>query len=91
MMETQEVVMKGFNRLELCFKRIVVKELGVFLMSTDFFNYTVELYSWDVFFIEQYYDNIQGSITRITLACDKDMDKYMDDISLADLGLLTIL
>ena len=60
-------------------------------MSVDYFQYTVKLYCWDGRFIEQYFDTEQREISRITLAGTKDLEKYMKDISLADLGLFTVL
>ena len=80
--------MKGFKTLDLYFKRNILKQQANYLISTIHLHYTVRLYSWDRFFIEQYYDNEMEQITRITLACHNDMDKYMNDISLADIGLL---
>ena len=83
--------MKGFNSLDLFFKCDFVRKNAYYLVSTGYYHYTVKLYSWNKFFIEQYYDNEQELTTRVTLATVKDMDKYLPDISLADLGLYTTL
>lgn len=56
-------------------------------MLTNHQHYTVSLYYWDIFFIEHYYDNNQRQTTRITIASTTDLDKFMKDISIEDLGL----
>jgi hypothetical protein len=83
--------MKGFNNLDLFFKSDLLRKQAQYLVSTGYYHYTVKLFTWDRFFIEQYYDNEQEKITRITLAGKTDMEKYLKDISLSDLGLPVIL
>jgi hypothetical protein len=81
--------MKGFNSLELFFKKDFVKSNARFLLSIQFFQHTVELYYWDKFFIEQYFDNQQKKITFVKLANTSDLEKYIMEINISDLGLLT--
>jgi hypothetical protein len=80
--------MKGFNNLELFFKKDFVKQNANFLISANYLRYIVNLYSWDKFLIEQYFDRGQNHITMVMLAGTKDLEKYMKEISLADLGLV---
>jgi hypothetical protein len=83
--------MKGFNSLELFFKRDFLRKNCRRLISTISFEYTISLYCWNGFFIEQYYDIQRREVTKIVLAGKKDLEKYMKEISLADLGVLTVL
>lgn len=78
--------MKGFNNLELFFKKNFVRKNTKFLIATPYLHYTASLYAWNKFLIEQYYDNKQGEVTVITLARHKDLKKYIDKIDLSDLG-----
>jgi hypothetical protein len=48
-------------------------------------EYSVKLYAWDRFFIEQYFDTEQ-QVTKINIAESRDMQKYLKNISLSDLG-----
>jgi hypothetical protein len=81
--------MKGFNSLELFFKKDFVRRNAKFLISTGGVRCTVKLYSWDNFFIEQYIDNKHQEIILVTLASKKDLEKYLKEISISDLGLIT--
>jgi hypothetical protein len=81
--------MKGFNSLELFFKKDFVKKNAKFLISTESERCTVKLYSWDKFFIEQYFDNEHQVIIMVVLVGKKDLDKYLKEISISDLGLIT--
>jgi hypothetical protein len=82
------VYVKGFNGLELFFKKDFINKNADFLLSTKHFEHTVSLYSWDKFLIEQYFDLEQKQITLVTLAGKKDLEKYLKEISIADLALL---
>ena len=78
--------MKGFNDLELFFKKDFIKENARFLISANHLQYIVNLYSWDRFMFEQYFDREKSCITMVTFAGKSDLEKYMKEISLADLG-----
>lgn len=81
--------MKGFNSLELFFKKDFVRKNAKFLISTGSVRCTVKLYSWDKFFIEQYFDNEHQVIIMVMLVNKKDLDKYLKEISISELGLIT--
>jgi hypothetical protein len=83
----KEVQVKGFNDLELFFKKDFVKENTRFLISANHLQYIVNLYSWDRFMFEQYFDREKSCITMVTLASMNDLEKYMKEIGLADLAL----
>jgi len=82
--------MKGFNSLEMFFKGYLLRKNARHLMSTVYYGNTADLYCWDNYLIELYFDSEKAEVTRITLAGRKDLDKYMKDISLADLGILAV-
>jgi hypothetical protein len=82
--------MEGFNSLELFFKGQLLRKNAQHLMSAVYCGNTADLYSWDNYLIELYFDSEKAEVTRITLAGKSDLDKYMKDISLADLGILSV-
>jgi hypothetical protein len=82
--------MERFNSLELRYKGSLLKKNAVYLMLTNYQHYTVTLYYWDRFFIELYYDDERGQTTRITLASTKDLDKFLNEISITCLGLSSL-
>lgn len=77
--------MEGFDTFDFRLKCDILRKFATYITSTGFNHYTVKLYSWDKFFIEEYYDNEIDETTRITIAGDEDMAKYLDEISLQDL------
>ena len=48
-------------------------------------DYSVELYTWDRYFIEQYFDTEQ-QVSKINIAGPVDMEKYLNLIGLSGLG-----
>jgi hypothetical protein len=82
-------IMQGFNELELFFKISFLQENGLCLISKPHHQYIIDLFSWDAYFFELFFDNSIGQFTAASLASDRDMEKYLQDISLADLGVYT--
>lgn len=80
--------MERFNSLELLYKNSLLKKHARALMATNYQHYTVRLYHWDRFFIEHYYDNERRQTTAITIANTTDLDKFMKNISIDDLGII---
>ena len=78
--------MKGFNSLELFFKKDFVKRSTNFIISTTHLNYTVKLYWWNEFFFEQYFDHTSGAITVVKQANKGDLEKYLKEIDISALG-----
>lgn len=77
--------MKGFNSLDLYRKSNILKEQANYLLEIEIDNYSVKLYAWDRFFIEQFFDEEQ-QVTKINIAKSSDLQKYLKKITLGDLG-----
>ena len=81
--------MKGFNSLDLYYKSDILKQQADYLLTMEIEEYSIKLYAWDRFFIEQYFDSEQ-QVIKISIAETLDMNKYLKDISLSDLGYPTV-
>lgn len=77
--------MKGFNSLDLYYKSDLLKQQANFLVTLEMTAFSVELYTWDRFFIEQYFDEMH-QVSRISIAGKDDLIKYLDAIDLSDIG-----
>lgn len=82
--------MKGFTSLDLQHKSAILKEQANYLLTLEMDGHSVKLYTWDRFFIEQYFDE-ERQVSRISIAGMDDMIKYLEKINLADLGYPTVL
>jgi hypothetical protein len=80
--------MEVFNNLDFISKREILRKEARFIGAAVYYHYVIKLYSWERFFIEQYYDTEEKMITRITIADEQCMEKYLNSISLEDLGSL---
>jgi hypothetical protein len=65
------------------FKKNFIKDHAYFLISTQRICYTISLFSWQNFLFEQYYHRKDRKVTCIRLASTKDLEKYMNEISLS--------
>ena len=81
--------MKGFNSLDLYHKSEILKQQADYLLTLAMDENLVKLYTWDRFFIEQYFNGHQ-QVTNIKIAGVLDMIKYLKKISLSDLGYPTV-
>jgi hypothetical protein len=81
--------MEGFNSLDLYHKSNILKQHAKYLLTIEMDDYSVKLYAWDRFFIEQYSDEHQ-QVTKINIAGSSDMAKYLKRITLSDLGYPTV-
>ena len=77
--------MEGFNSSDLYHKSNLLKQQADYLLTLQWDDGSVKLYSWDRFFIEQYFDAEQ-QVTRIQLVWSSGMLKYLRRINLGDLG-----
>jgi hypothetical protein len=77
-----------FNNLGLLEKCDILRKHALYITAISYYHYTIKLYTWDRFFIEEYFDNEQDEITRITIAEQHDMVKYLDCIDLSDIASL---
>ena len=77
--------MKGFNSLDLYYKSDLLKQQADYLLTMKMKDYSVKLYTWDRYFIEQYFD-VEQQVSKISIAAPVDMEKYLKLIGLSDLG-----
>jgi hypothetical protein len=86
MTQGKEAFMQGFNYLDLKTKSKILKERAVLVDELDYFNYRVNLYSWNRYFLEEYFEKEEKKVTRIAIATDKDLLKFIRNICISDLG-----
>lgn len=79
--------MEGFDTFDFRLKCDILRKHAHYITSTGYCQFTVKLYSWNRYFIEEYYDNEIDEVTRIAVADPNHMLKYLDDITLSDLPL----
>lgn len=79
------LVMKGFDKLDLDSKSIMLHYNGQMLASVNYYNYRVTLYAVRNSLIEEYYDTETKEISRISTAHTHDLKKYLEKIDLTDL------
>lgn len=80
--------MKGFDKLDIDSKAIMLHYNGRVVASVIYFNYRVTLFSFNSKLIEEYYDTETKEISRICTAKPFDLNKYLDSIDISDLSLL---
>ncbi|MBT1702220.1 hypothetical protein [Chryseosolibacter indicus] len=78
--------MNVFDNLDFGIKRDIIKRHATLVLKLDYFNYEVRLYSWDKYFIEEYFETSAQKVTRISLASEKDLLKFIRNICITDLG-----
>lgn len=81
---------ENFNGLNLQHKSNILKQQATYLLTLDIEECSVKLYTWDRFFIEQYFDEEQ-QVTKINIVEDDGLVKYLKSISLSDLGYPTVI
>lgn len=77
--------MKGFDKLDIDSKSIMLHYNGKMLASVKYYQFRVTLYSVRNALIEEYYDTESKEITRISTAQPYDLKKYLAKIDLTDL------
>ncbi|MBT1704512.1 hypothetical protein [Chryseosolibacter indicus] len=78
--------MEVFDKLSFKTKGTILKRYADYVTVISFFNYKVKLYSWDGFFIEEYYNIEERKVTRISAVTERDLQKYIKKVSLNELG-----
>jgi|GEM_PF-2332807 hypothetical protein len=76
---------KSFNDLSLELKSKVVTEFATPLLSIEFYDFRIDLFTLNSMFIERYQNIATGEIERITEATFGDLDKYLGQIVIGDL------
>jgi hypothetical protein len=79
------MAMKGFDKLDIDSKSIVLHYNGQMIASVRYYNYRATLYSFSNALIEEYYDTETKEVSRICTAQPQDLKKYLDKIDLTDL------
>ncbi|HYG04588.1 MAG TPA: hypothetical protein VD927_19205 [Chryseosolibacter sp.] len=77
--------MKGFNKLDIDSKSIMLHYNGTMLASVKHYNFRVTLYAVRNSLIEEYYDTASSEITRISIAHRHDLKKYLDKVDIGSL------
>jgi hypothetical protein len=77
--------LKGFDRLDIDSKSIILQFRGTKVASVKYYNYRATLYSYNGLLIEEYYDTESKEIARICSVQEDDLKKYLDKINLTDL------
>jgi|GEM_PF-6484781 len=77
--------MKGFDKLDIDSKSIMLHYNGQNVASVDYYNYKVTLFAFHGKFFEEYFDNETREVSRICTAQPADLKKYLDDIDITDL------
>jgi hypothetical protein len=77
--------MDAFNVLDIRSKSALLYSHGYLVETISYFHYRVNLYSFDRMFIEEFYDTETKGITRISVAEDRDLRKYLLQIDISEL------
>jgi hypothetical protein len=78
--------MKGFDKLDIDSKSIMLHYNGRMLASVNYFNYRVTLFAFQHSLIEEYYDTESKEVSRICTARIQDLKKFLDHIDISDIG-----
>ncbi|MGC1242898.1 MAG: hypothetical protein WA874_15015 [Chryseosolibacter sp.] len=74
-----------FNELTLVDKAWLVSEFGALLLSIEYYDHRIHLFSLNSHFIEMYQNLETRQIDRISVASYKDIDKYLPRIIIGSL------
>ena len=74
-----------FNELTLVDKAWLVSEFGDLLLSIEYYDFRIFLFSLNDHFVEMYQNIDSRQIDKICIASYKDMDKYLSRILIGTL------
>lgn len=74
-----------FNELTLVDKAWLVSEFGDLLVSIEYYDYRIFLFSLNSHFIEMFQNIDSRQIEKISVASYKDLDKYLSRILIGSL------
>jgi hypothetical protein len=77
--------MNNFNALDLVNRNELLKNKGSRVITISYKNYCVTLYLLDKHFVERYFNIETSQIEMVQLAMNKDLEKYLDFITLNEL------
>jgi hypothetical protein len=69
--------LNSFNNLTLVDKALLISEFGRFLMSIEYYDFRIYLFSLNDIFIEMYEHVETKQIHNISVASYNDLDKYL--------------
>jgi hypothetical protein len=78
--------MEIFESLSFQEKNAILKESRYLFTTADHQNFSINLYSWDRFFIEEYFDFNKEQTTQITITTARNLEKILQSISRCDLN-----
>ena len=74
-----------FNELTLADKAWLVSEFGALLLSIEYYDHRIHLYSLHTHLIEMYENIETGKVERFSVAGYQDIDKYLSRIIIGSL------
>jgi hypothetical protein len=74
-----------FNELTLVDKAWLVSEFGDLLVSIEYYDYRIFLFSLNSHFVEMHQNIDSTQIEKICIASYKDLDKYLSRILIGSL------
>jgi hypothetical protein len=77
--------MKGFDKLDIDSKSIVLHFEAQVMASVRYYNYRVTLFYFEDKLVEEYYDTETKEISRICSAQSSDLNKYLRQFDISDL------
>jgi hypothetical protein len=72
-----------FNCLSLQEKHEFIHDHGKFVVTTDFYGASIQLYSLNTSFVEVYHHPVLKNVMRISLASQDDLNKHLKSINLS--------
>jgi hypothetical protein len=73
-----------FNNLTMVDRAWLIYDFGEFLMSIEYYDYRINLYSLNSQFIEMFQNIDSRQIEKIQIASYNGLDKYLDRILLGN-------
>jgi hypothetical protein len=68
-------------------KSEILRKHALLVITTAYDQYSIRLFTWDRYFIEEYYDNDREHVSRVTVASATDINKHIRDVSISELNL----
>jgi len=76
-----------FNDLSLTLKRKIIREFATPVVSIEYYDHRIDLFSLHTSLIECYQNISTGMIEKISEASYRDLDKYLSRIMIGNLKL----
>jgi hypothetical protein len=79
------MIEKAFNDLSLEHKELLIEDIGIQLISIEYYDFRIHLYAMNTLFVEAYYDIETRKLESIISISFADLDKYLSRILIHDL------